>query len=74
MQVRLDGDIFGASGLPERARRGLDEIADAAHVEDESVGAAPDRLAAKLCDHEATCFKSGGASAWQMATASASAA
>ena len=74
VEVRLDRHLLRASGLRERARRRLDEIADPAHVEHEAVRPAPDGLAAKLRDHDATCFKSGGASAWQMATASASAA
>ena len=74
VKVRLDRRLLRASGLGERARRRLDEIADAADVEHEAVGPAPDGLAAELRDHDATCLSSGGASAWQMATASASAA
>ena len=74
VEVRLDRHLLRASGLCERARRRLDEIADPAHVEHEALRPASDGLATKLGDHDATCFKSGGASAWQMATASASAA
>ncbi len=74
VEVRLDGDVLRAARLRQRARRRLDEIADPADVEHEAFGAAPDRLPAELGDHEATFLRSGGASAWQMATASASAA
>ena len=49
------------------------QVADAAHVEDEPVRRASGRRAAQAGDHPATS-SSGGASAWQIATASASAA
>jgi hypothetical protein len=43
-------------------------------VEDEAVGRARDRATPELRDHALTILSSGGASAWQIATASASAA
>ena len=55
-------------------RRRVDEVADAVHVDDQARARAPGDAAAQLGDHDATRAASGGISAWQMATASASAA
>src|SRR5438132_6135299 len=73
VQIGLELDLAAPVGQAVRARRRLDEVADAAHVEDEPVGAPRDRLAAQPGDHPAA-LSNGGARAWQMATASASAA
>ena len=59
-------------GPPRRTRRRGDEVADPVHVEDETVGTVGNRRPAQPRDHDATTFISGGASAWQIATASAS--
>ena len=56
----------------QHARRGGDEVADAVDVEQEAVGAATRGRAAEPGDHDAI-RASGGISAWQIATASASA-
>ena len=73
MQVRLDHDL----ALPARLLRGapgrLDEVADPADLEHERVRGARDRFAAQPGDQTAALSR-GGASAWQIATASASAA
>ena len=73
VEVGLDRDLARRRPPPERRRRRLHEVADAADVEHEAVGAAADRDAAEPPDHDATRW-SGDASAWQIATASASAA
>ena len=57
----------------DRRRRG-DEVADAVHVQNDAGGRPGDDPAAEPGDHVATIRRSGGASAWQIATASASAA
>ena len=61
-----------ALGPPDRARSRRHEVADAVHVEDEAVRAVGDRRAPQPGDHDATALRSGDASAWQIATASAS--
>ena len=71
VQVGLEGYLVGAVGAPKHARGRGDQVADAVHVQDEAVRAARDRLAPEPRDHPAT-LSSGGASAWQIATASAS--
>ena len=76
VEVRLDDDLVGPVGLLDRRRRRQDAIADAVDVEDEALCVAGHRLAAEPRDHRrppATAM-SGGASAWQIATARASAA
>src|SRR5262249_58953771 len=74
VQVRRDRQLASALGPPEDARGRLDELADAVHVEEQPVGRAPRRRAAQPSDHAGTACSSGGASAWQIATARASAA
>src|SRR5262249_18092679 len=74
VQVRVERHLVGAVGLPRGARRRRDEIADSADVEDEAVARVRHRPAAQARDHAELTFRSGGASAWQIATASASAA
>src|SRR6185503_20527383 len=71
VEVRVHGDLGGALGLAQRAAGRGDEVPDAADVDEQAVGRAGDRLAAQPGDHPAT-FRSGGARAWQTATASAS--
>ena len=73
MRVHLDGDLLGALRTPQRALRRGHEVADAAHVEDERVATQPCRSTGQAGDHP-TARSSGGASAWQIPTASASAA
>src|SRR3954467_1580643 len=72
VQVGLEGDLAPALREPQRGRRGVHEIADAADVEDEPFTGARDRLAAQPGDHPAAARSRGGASAWQIATARAS--
>ena len=55
-------------------RRRVDEVADAVDVDDERLADPAGGAPAKPRDHDATARCSGGASAWQIATASASAA
>src|SRR5262249_852780 len=74
VQVRVERDLLGAVGLAYGARRRRAEIATAADVEDEAVARGRPRPAAQARDHAEPTFRSGGASAWQIATASASAA
>src|SRR5262249_31109771 len=73
-EVRLDRQLLRPLGEPQRCGRRRDEVADAADVEHEPVGAPRDGLPAEARDHPDTVRSSGGASTWQMATASASAA
>ena len=75
VQVRLDDHLVGAVGLANRGRRRA-AGSRRRHVEDESVRVVDDRLPAQARDHPRlrASASSGGASAWQMATASASAA
>ena len=72
MQERVDGDLSPTLGAAHHAGRGGDEVADAVDVEQKAVGAAAGRRATEAGDHDAI-RASGGISAWQMATASASA-
>ena len=80
VQVGLDGRLAPALGRADRAGRGGEQVADAVDVEHEAVGRAADELAPEPRDHDSPCSpqpairRSGGASAWQIATASASAA
>src|SRR5205085_2268300 len=74
VQVGLDAELPPAVGEPERARRGVEEVADAVHVQDQAVRRAARRKAPQPCNHADAIRRSGGASAWQIATASASAA
>ncbi len=69
--VDLDRDLAAAEAL--HRRRGVDEVADAVHVDDETLSRTPRDPAAQPRDH-ALSLTSGGMSAWQIATASASAA
>src|SRR6266511_6254039 len=71
MEVRLERDLLDAVCAAQRGRRCRNEVADAAHIEHEAVRTAGDRLAPESGDHALT-FSRGGASAWQIATASAS--
>ena len=71
VQVCLDDDLLRLGRQAEHARGRVDEVADAVDVEHEPV-AASDRDAAEPRDHPATILSRGGASAWQIATASAS--
>src|SRR5262249_43806046 len=73
MQVRLQDYLGRAVRKAKRGRRGQDEIANSAHVEDEALGPARNRPPSQHRDHP-TARRKGGASAWQIATASASAA
>src|SRR5579884_3641191 len=61
VQIRLDDDLVGAVGLPHRARRRRDEVADAADVEQEPLRRRADRHAAQARDHarSRSCFRSG---------------
>ena len=72
VEERLDGDLAPAFGAAQHAGRGRDEVADAVDVEHEPVGAATRGRAAQPGDHDAI-RASGGISAWQIATARASA-
>ncbi len=75
VEVRVDGDLVGRVALAHRGRRRVDEVADAADVEDEPFRRVRHGLTAQARDHEAAAIRrSGGAIAWQIATASASAA
>ena len=71
VEVGVDRDLGSALGLPQRARRRGDQVADSADVDEQAVRRPRDRLAPETGDHAVT-FRSGGASAWQTATASAS--
>ena len=73
VRVDLDGDLLRALRAPQRALRRGHEVADAVHVEDERVAAQPCGPTRQASDHP-TARSSGGASAWQIPTASASAA
>jgi hypothetical protein len=76
VEVRLEDDFIDSVG-PLRRRRSREEpVADAIHLQDETVRVPGDGLAAEARDQRAlpTSAASGGASAWQIATASASAA
>ena len=67
----LDRDVAVAEAL--HGRRRADEIADAVHVDDEALPRPPGDASAQTRDH-AVSLISGGMSAWQIATARASAA
>src|SRR5581483_6705422 len=73
-QVRLHDQLVRSLRPPQHARRGRNEVPDAVDVDDELVRPARDGTSAQPGDHEATALSRGGASAWQIATASASAA
>ena len=72
VQEGLDRDLSPALGAAQHARRRGDEVADAVDVEQEAVGAPARGRAAEPGDHDAI-RASGGISAWQIATARASA-
>ena len=72
VEVRLERDLATGIGTAERARGRGHEVPDPADVEDEAVRRPPDRNSAEARDHP-VASSSGGASAWQIATASASA-
>ena len=72
VEVRLDRHLGRAVGAPQHARRRADEVPDARDVDDEPVDRATRGNAAKPRDHRATST-SGDPSAWQIATANASA-
>ena len=79
VEIRLDRHLVGAAGLAHDARRRGDEVADAADVENEPFERRSTRPACpgasrRRSPSAAAIFMSGGASAWQIATASASAA
>src|SRR2546421_2284398 len=98
MKIRLEHDLSPGLRLPPGAVRGVDEVADAADIQNDAGRRARDDLPAKPRDHEVRlgarpdgpaahrtlpigttrrCYailSSGGASAWQIATARASAA
>ena len=74
VQVGLDDDLAPALGGAHRAGRRREEIADAVDVEDEAVRRTPGELSPQAADHPPAIRSSGGASAWQIATARASAA
>src|SRR4051794_17621896 len=71
VRIDLDGDL--AVSEPVHGRRRLHEVADAAHVDDKPAPRAAVDPSAQPGD-QLTYLRSGGASAWQIATASASAA
>ena len=73
VQVGLDDGLAPALRGPDRAGRRCEQVADAVDVEHEAVGRPPGELSPQPADHPAIRI-SGGASAWQIATASASAA
>ena len=78
VEVRLDRHLGAGRRAAQHGRRGRDEVADAVHVEHEAVGGAPGRPPSETRDHagapQDAIRASGGIEAWQMATASASAA
>src|SRR5207248_9038645 len=69
-------DLYCDVAAPEPLHRGcgVDEVADAVHVDDEALPRPPRHAAAQPGDHATTAFSNGGAMAWQIATARASAA
>src|SRR5262249_57293187 len=75
VQVGVERDLSPGLRHPRRRRRDGQRVPHAADVEHDAVagGRARDRRPTQARDHPAA-FKSGGASAWQIATASASAA
>ena len=76
VEMRLEDDLVRPVRLLHRRRSRKEAVADAVHVQDETVGVPGYGLAAEARDHRAlpTRAASGGASAWQIATARASAA
>ena len=74
VQVRVQRHLVDSVRLADRGRRRSDEIADAADVQDETFTRVRDGTTTQARDQPATTSSSGGASAWQIATASASAA
>ena len=73
VQVGVERDLAPRLRLAERAQRRLDAIADAVDVEDDPVEHPRDDGAPQRGDHP-VARRSSGAIAWQIATASASAA
>ena len=73
VEVRLDDDLSRTVRDAERRRCRGQDVADPTDVDHEPVGSPPGRRPAEPRDHPAAS-RSGGASAWQIATASASAA
>ena len=76
VQVGLDDDLDGALRLLYHAGCRVQPVADATNFEDKPVRVVLHRRPAEAGDHRwpPTTARSGGASAWQIATASASAA
>ena len=68
----LERDLVGVARQPPRPRGREHEVADPVDVEHEPVAGLAREPPAQPRDHPATAFRSGGASAWQIATASAS--
>ena len=73
VEVGLDDRLAAALGRPHGTRGRSEQVADAVHVEHEAVGRPTRERSAQPPDHPAI-RRSGGASAWQIATARASAA
>ena len=73
VQVRVERDLSPAFCQARRGRRDGQRVADPADVQHDPLAGARDRGPAQPRDHP-TAFISGGAIAWQIATASASAA
>src|SRR5438105_4333098 len=73
VQVRVERDLRGSVRLAHCRRRRGNDVANSADVDDETLGRVRDRASTQARDHPAI-LRSGGASAWQIATASASAA
>ena len=76
VEMRLEDDLVRFVGLFHRRRSRKEPVSDAVHVQDQTVRVPGDGLAAEARDHRALPARAarGGASAWQIATASASAA
>ncbi len=72
VQVRLDGHLRGPVRPPKDARRGAHEVSHTGDIDHEPVDGASGRNTAKPRDHRVTS-RSGDPSAWQIATANASA-
>ena len=73
VEVRLHDSLTAPLGRPHRTRGRREQVADAVHVEHEAVGRPSRECSSQPPDHPAI-RRSGGASAWQIATARASAA
>ncbi len=72
MEVRLERDLVAFARAPPRPSGRLHEIADPANVQDDAVAGLAGEATPQPRDHPATARRSGGAIAWQIATASAS--